>query len=189
MDLTAVINQLRTCCLPLGGRVGGAADFDTGIETVVQITDPVTGGLVYPVAVVIPLADDAADNSLTGGGELSQIVTETVGVIVEFDASVDRRGQGAVSQVEAMKYSLFAALLNWQINPARADRGRGLYYAGGELVTFDRARLFWTFRFSFDALVTDADGFIISGDPLTDVKTTVTFDAPNVIPIIIDDHQ
>src|SRR4051794_16053059 len=76
VDLTAVINQLRTCCLPLGGRVGGAADFDTGIETVVQITDSVTGGLVYPVAVVIPLADDAADNSLTGGGELSQIVTE-----------------------------------------------------------------------------------------------------------------
>jgi hypothetical protein len=186
MDLTAVITQLRTYCAVLGGRVGGAADFDTGVETVVQITDPTTGKFVYPVAVVIPLEDAASDNTLLDGNQ--QTVTETIGVIAEFDATADRRGQTAVSQVEAMKYSLFGALLNWLIDPTRS--ARGLYYAGGELVTFDRARLFWMFRFSFDAQISDADGFQISGDPLVDVKSTVNPDAPVdvAIPIIFDSN-
>ena len=145
-----------------------------------------TGKFVYPVAVVIPLADEVTDNQELDGN--IQTVTETIGVIVEFDSTADRRGQTAVSQVEAMKYSLFSALLNWAVNPARG--ARGLYYAGGELVTFDRARLFWMWRFSFDAQISDADGFQISGDPLTDVKSTVNPDAPFdiVVPIIFDSN-
>ncbi len=184
MDITLCINQLRSYAAVLGGRVGGAADFDTGVESVVQITDPVTGKFVYPVAVVIPLEDEVADNVLLDGN--TQIITETVGVIVEFDATADRRGQAAVSQVEAMKYSLFGALLNWLIDPNRG--ARGLYYAGGELLQFDRARLFWMFRFSFDATISDADGFLPRGDPLTDVRSTVNLDYPAdvVTPIILD---
>jgi len=169
MDLTAVIQQVRTYCTALAGRVGGAADFETGTESVIAFTDPTTGKLAYPSAVVIPLEDDAQDNELMDG--LQQTVTETIGVVVEFDATADRRGQGAVSQVEAMKYALHSALLNWHIDPTRS--ARGLYYAGGELLTFDRARLFWMFRYSFDASITDADGFQISGDPLTNLTGSI----------------
>ena len=57
-----------------------------------------------------------------------------------------------------MKYAIFRALLNWNIDPERG--ARGLYYAGGELLTFDRARLFWMYRMSFDATISDADGFV-----------------------------
>jgi hypothetical protein len=174
MDISLVIAQLRAYCPALGRRIGGAADFDKGIETVVAIKDPVTGKFAYPVAVVIPLEDEAASNDLMDG--VVQVVTETVGIIVEFDATADRRGQAAVSQVEAMKYALFGAVLNWLIDPNRG--ARGLYYAGGELLDFDRARLFWMFRFSFDATITDADGFVASGDPLTSVIETIQPDDP-----------
>jgi hypothetical protein len=174
MDISLVIQQLRQYCPALGGRVGGAADFDTGVESVIAITDPKTGKFAYPAAVVIPLEDDAADNDLLDGN--TQTVTETVGIIVEFDATADRRGQGGVSQAEAMKYALFGALLNWLIDPNRG--ARGLYYAGGELLSFDRARLFWMYRMSFDATITDADGFIPRGDPLTNVTETIQPDDP-----------
>jgi len=174
MDISLVIQQLRQYCPALGGRVGRAADFDTGVESVIAITDPKTGKFAYPAAVVIPLEDDAADNDLLDGN--TQTVTETVGIIVEFDATADRRGQGGVSQAEAMKYALFGALLNWLIDPNRG--ARGLYYAGGELLSFDRARLFWMYRMSFDATITDADGFIPRGDPLTNVTETIQPDDP-----------
>jgi hypothetical protein len=161
-------------CPALQGRVGGAADFETGVETVIQITDPKTGKLAYPTAVVIPLEDEPGSNDLLDGN--IQTVIETIGVIVEFDASADRRGQTAVSQVEAMKYQIFRALLNWNIDPERG--ARGLYYAGGELLTFDRARLFWMYRMSFDATISDADGFVPGGDPLVNITETIQPDTP-----------
>ena len=174
MDISRVIEQLRRYCPELGGRVGGAADFETGVESVIAITDPATGKFVYPAAVVIPLEDETGSNDLLDGN--LQIVTETIGVIVEFDASADRRGQAGVSQVEAMKYAIFRALLSWNIDPERG--ARGLYYAGGELLTFDRARLFWMYRFNFDATISDADGFVPSGDPLTNITETIQPDDP-----------
>ena len=174
MDISLVIEQLRQFCPVLQGRVGGAADFETGVETVIQITDPKTGKLAYPTAVVIPLEDEPGSNDLLDGN--IQTVIETIGVIVEFDASADRRGQTAVSQVEAMKYQIFRALLNWNIDPERG--ARGLFYAGGELLTFDRARLFWMYRMSFEATISDADGFVPRGDPLTNVTETIQPDDP-----------
>ena len=58
MNISLVIEQLRALCPVLGGRVGGAADFENGVETVITINDPVTGKLAYPSAVVIPLEDE-----------------------------------------------------------------------------------------------------------------------------------
>ena len=188
MNLDQVINQLRAYCPALGGRIAGAADFDVGTETTLAFTSP-TGKLIYPAAVVVPLDDDASPNIVsTIETGLIQTVTETIGVIVEFDATADRRGQGGVSQVEAMKYALFAALLNWHIDPGRSSLG--IYYAGGSLLAFDRARLFWEFRFSFDALISDGDGFQIDGDPLADVLATVSVDDPvNEAPPIVFDMK
>jgi hypothetical protein len=89
VDISLVIAQLRAYCPALGGRVGGAADFETGVESVIAITDPKTGKFVYPAAVVIPLEDEGSSNDLLDGN--LQTVTETIGVIVEFDASVRSR--------------------------------------------------------------------------------------------------
>ena len=174
MNLNTVIQQLRTYCPTLAGRVGGAADFDTGVETVVAMTNPSTGVLAYPSAVVIPLDDDTEGNDLMIG--LSQQVTETIGVVVTFDATADRRGQAPVTQVEAMKYELFRALLNFRIQDDRTSLG--IFYAGGSLLMFDRARLFWEFRFSHRILITDADGFPTYGDPLEEITSTVPVPVP-----------
>jgi hypothetical protein len=185
MNISRVIEHLRRYCPELGNRVGGAADFENGVETVITINDPATGKLAYPSAVVIPLEDEAGSNDLLDGN--LQEVTETIGVIVMFDASADRRGQAAVSQVEAMKYAMFQALLSWQIDPERG--ARGLYYAGGELLTFDRARLFWMYRMSFDATISDADGFVPRGDPLTNITETIQPDAPFdlAMPVVVSE--
>jgi len=181
VNLDLVITQLRAYC-PALLAVAGVADFDTGMKTVVAISDPGTGALIYPVAVVMPLDDEADPNDTLAG--LSQVVTETIGVIVEFDASADRRGQGGVSQVETMKYALFRALLNWQVDGTRA--ARGLYYGGGELLEFDRARLFWQFRFSHDATITEADGFQNYGPPLASILSTVPVADPTAQGIVFD---
>ena len=181
MNLDPVIAQLRTYCPLLGGRIGGAADFDTGTEDVIAFTDPATGALAYPAAVVIPLDDEAEDIDPVPGPQLNQTVTERIGVIVEFDSSADRRGQSGADQVQAMKYAVHAALLNW--NPSPGQSVNGLRYAGGRLLKMDRARLFWQLDYSLQVLLTDADGFALRGDPLTDALTTVTGLEP---PIIFD---
>jgi hypothetical protein len=181
MDISLVIQQLRRHCPSLGGRVGGAADFDTGVETVIALTDPKTGKYAYPAAVVIPLEDDADPNALLDGS--TQTVTETVGVIVAFDAKADRRGQAGASQVDAMKYAIFRALLGWVIDPARG--ARGLYYAGGELLSFDRARLFWMYRMSSDATVTDGDGWQPQGDPVSVLGTIQPDDPVRLAPPVL----
>ena len=180
MNISLVIQQLRQFCPELGGRIGGAADFESGVESVIAITDPKTGKYGYPAAVVIPLEYDADGNTVLAGN--TQQVTETVGVIVEFDAIADRRGQAGVSQVEAMKYALFRALLGWVIDPERG--ARGLYYAGGELLTFDRARLFWMYRMNFDAALTDGDGWLALGDPISMLGTVQIDDPVNLAPPI-----
>lgn len=184
MNISLVIEQLRRFCPALGGRVGGAADFEVGTETVVAIMDPRTGKLAYPSAVVIPLEDEPGGNEIMGGN--LQTVVETIGVIVMLDAAADRRGQTAASGVEAMKYAIFRALLGWNIDPNRG--ARGLYYAGGELLTFDRARLFWIFRMSFDASIADADGFQPLGDPLVHIVETIQPDHPFKLapPVVVE---
>ena len=183
MDIPAVITQLRTYCPALGGRVAGAANFETGVETVVSFTDA-SGNLQYPNAIVIPLGSEARDNELPHGPALEQIVTETFAVVVEFDASQDRRGQAGADQIDAMRYSLYAALLNWHADEARSEEG--LNYAGDEPLPFDRARLFWQFRFSLNVTVTDADGFLPRGDPLTQVQSTVPGETPQTPPIVFN---
>lgn len=184
MNLDLVITQLRTYCTVLGGRVGGSADFDVGTEAVIAFTDPVTNRLTYPAAVVIPLDDETRDDDQAQSGALDQALTERIGVVVEFDATADRRGQGGVDQVQAMKYALFAAILNW--NPSPGQSVRGLRYGGGRLLKLDRARLFWQFEFTLDVWLTDGDGFPISGDPLTDALGSFSGNPPATTPITFD---
>ena len=178
MNLDLVIGQVRQYCAPLQGRVGGAADFDTGTEHIVAFTDS-KGALVYPTAVVIPLDDEATDLDPMSGPNLNQMVTERIGIIVEFDATADRRGQGGVDQVHAMKYALHGALLNWNPDPEHSTSG--LRYAGGRLIAYDRARLFWQYDYSIEVQLTDGDGFAISGDPLLGITSTFTTLDPPVV--------
>ena len=53
---------------------------------------------------------------------------------------------------------------------------------------FDRARFFYQWTFGLDVEISDADGWLIYGDPLTDALSTVNVDHPTneAIPIIFD---
>ena len=174
MDLSAVITQLRTYC-PTLAFVGGAADFSLGLETVVNPA-------ALPAAFVIPLAEDADDNELQNA--LRQEVRERCGVIVWFDNTADRRGQELSNQVDAMKYAIFQALLNWRIDPIRAQKG--LQYAGSRFIDMDRARLFYQFDFELITTIMDTDGYQITGVPLTDIQINIELDynppVPDVYP-------
>jgi hypothetical protein len=157
MNLDSVITQIRTYCASFGTRVGGAADFAKGIETTVNMD--------LPSCYVLPLEDSAGENEFLNG--LLQHVNERVAIVIEIDNSSDRRGQGSSDQIEAFKYEIFSAILNWRIDPDRAVRG--IQYDSGRLIDFDRARLFWQFEFSLNVTIDDDDGFQVPNVPLTEI--------------------
>lgn len=157
MDLAAVVAQLKAYTPQFKGRVAGAADFATGLET--QVWQDL------PAAYVIPLEDEAAPNDEMNA--LRQVVTERIGVIVEFDNSTDRRGQGVTLNYDAMRSAIWKAILNWHVDPVRA--ARGLEYAGGRLIQFDRARLFFQWEFTLEIQIDDTDGFQIDSVPLLEI--------------------
>lgn len=180
MNLENVAAQAKQYVPALGGRVSGAADFASGLESTVN--------LELPAGFVLALEDDAGENENWPG--LQQTVTERIGVVVEFSNTTGsdadaRTGFAGVNQVEVMKFALYSALLSW-IPPDQVGRAaRGLSYGGGRLLTFDRSRLFWQFEFTLDTTITDADGFPISGDPLIEVTGTLQPTGSGA-PIVID---
>jgi hypothetical protein len=83
----------------------------------------------------------------------------------------DRRGQTTSAQFNPVKWQLFAALLNRRPNSSQDNPGvvlpgdpgadhsaRGFSYAGGRLVDFDMARLFYQWDFALEVKLSDADG-------------------------------
>lgn len=171
MDITAVIAQIKSLCPIFNGNVAGGVSHIHGIEDQVW--------LPLPAAYVVPSSDEAAPNSLQSGFE--QIVTERISVEVELDNSADRRGQTAAEQVHSIRYALYKALLNWRpdwdpeasTNPQNRE-SRGMYFVSGELIGWDRARMFWRFEFALDATITDLDGWQQPTAPLTDIREYVT---------------
>lgn len=178
MNLDLVMTQLKTYAPMFGGRVAGAANFAVGLETQVWMD--------LPAAYVIPLDEDASENLDVAG--LRQTITERIGIIVELDNAADRRGQAPAATLNDARAAVFAAVLGWHIAPDRS--ARGLYYGGGQLREFDRARLFYQFEFCLDATYTYADGFqqppgvplVMFQKTYTDAETGHVFVVQNVEP-------
>lgn len=164
MNVDAVIMRLRDLCPVFEQRVAGAADFADGLET--------TANLALPAAYVYRLDDEATPRDTGSQTGLFQVVTERIGVVVAIDNKVasggDRRGQAAAAQVDTMRAMLFLALLNWQV-PDLPGLERAMYYGGGRLLDFDRARLWWQFEFMIDVRITDSDGVLLDADPLREI--------------------
>lgn len=182
MNLEAIIQQLRDHAPVFGGRVAGAADYAKGVAE--------NTWMALPAAYVVPEDEDPGDQ--TGrGGAYDQQVTESFGLVVVFDNSVataagDRRGQTVMHGYDATRLAVFRALLNWRPPPSEGDvlrAGQGLYYTGGELLGYDRARLFYQWTFALDTLITDADGW---QDTLPDLEgVDITVDGPAGAPEIV----
>ena len=160
MDLPAVITHLKAYVPILGGRVGGAAEFSAAMSGELRPE-------AWPAAYVVPLGEDAEANDADNA--LYQLVTERLGVIVEFDNQSDRRGQSVTLLYRSMRVALYGALLNWRgTDPAHAVRG--FEASSASLLQQDRARIFYQWEFTLPTLLTDADGWQPVGEPLLEIR-------------------
>jgi hypothetical protein len=149
--IPATIEQIRSYCPTLGGRVAGAADFRLGLQ------DYTTAPKVLPFAYVVPLGSEAdGPGAMTGIYEHLRVTT---GVIVEFSAVKDRRGQQPAMDTEAMGACLVSALLNWEPVECLTEGRQGYWLAGTRFLDLDRARLFFQWEFALNTILTEADGF------------------------------
>ncbi|PZO17632.1 MAG: hypothetical protein DCF26_09395 [Burkholderiales bacterium] len=144
MNIDLIIAQLRTYCPTLAGRVAGAAQF---------AAVPESTALQVPCAFVIPL-DDSPDPSASQNS-VRQPLQDVFEVVVVLDNRPDERGQASGKSVHDIRAELWAALLGWQPEP----RYDGIAYEGGNVLSIDRARLFWRFEFSAYMEIEPSDGF------------------------------
>lgn len=142
MDLNAIIAALKARCPSFGGRVAGAAEYKRL---------PEAANLVMPAAYVVP-ADDQAENVQSTNG-YRQLVTDSIFIVVVLSNTADERGQSTITEVNAIRAELWAALLGWEPD---ADHSR-LEYEGGNLLDLDRARLYYQFEFSAETEIAEAD--------------------------------
>lgn len=145
--LSATIEHLRRNVPALGGRIAGAADYVTALQS-----DNAT--MPLPAGYVLPLDQEANGNLVMVG--LEQVVTRTFGVVVEF-AVADRRGQAPAMRYDEIQEQLCRALLLWQPQAAiggpgtgRVPNHQGFWFSGGRMLDFNRARLFYQFEFALD---------------------------------------
>lgn len=166
MNLDTVITQLKTYAPIFNGNVAGAAEYANAVADQVW--------LPRPAAYVIPLQDEVTENQTMTG--LVQVIREKIGIIVDLDNSMDRRGQAAAtSAVDAVRAAIFKAILAWRSNDQ--TQARGFAYDGGGLINegMNRAWLRWQFDFMVETTI-DAinDGWQPPSIPLTDVEGIVT---------------
>jgi hypothetical protein len=165
-----LIAQLRANAPIFGGRVAGAAEYYAGLRNY-------NTSMALPAAYVLPLGQEAEPNNILGGG-LVQLVHKSLGIVVEFDAQTDRRGQSPTMNFEEIEAQLFASVLNLFIPNCRMSKG--IAFEGARFLDLDRARLFYRWEFAADMLITDDDGVQPASVPLTQVEVDV-FHAPGAV--------
>jgi hypothetical protein len=164
MILDATIQQLRTYCAPLAGRVAGTADFRLGLQNYNE-------NMALPAAYVVPLDQESPGfDSMTG---LYQFVTKTLGVVVELDARTDRRGQDPAMNYDTIEAALFSTLLNWVPGTCITQNNQGFWFLGGHFLDLDRARLFYQWEFALNYILDDTDGWQPDSVPLESIELDI----------------
>jgi hypothetical protein len=174
------IEQLRANCPPFAGNVAGAADFRQGLVNY-------NANMKLPAGYVVPLDQTVEDDGYQAGNQvmtgLIQTIRKTIGIIVEFDATGDRRGQEPVMDYDTMEDALFSALLNWVPVLCRSPNGQGFAFEGGRFLDLDRARLFYQWEFTFRYQIDFTDGWPgDQGVPLTGIEVDI-YTAPPFAPL------
>lgn len=181
--IPATIMQLRTLCPLLGGRVAGAADFRLGLqrynENLGRSPQPSTA--ILPTAFVIPLgAESDGPGAMTG---IYQHVLRTIGIIVEFPATPDRRGQQPAMDTEAMEACINAAILNWEPVTCLTVGRQGYWLAGARFLDLDRARLFYQWEYALNTILTDLDAWHPPSVPLKGIELEIWKTPPQDFPV------
>ena len=148
----AIIQALRDRCPSFGGRVAGAAQFKML---------PETAALAVPCAFVMPLDDSPHEN--VSQTSVRQHMTDSFAVIVALSNLPDERGQAAAHNRRSIRAEIWAALLNWAPLPDY----RGIQYEGGNLLSLDRARMWYQFEFGAPMEIGLEDGYHADLDALS----------------------
>ena len=164
MILGNVIEHLRVHCPPLQGRVAGAADFARGLANY-------NATMRLPAAYVVPLDQDSPGFVAMIGG--IQNIAKTVGVVVEFDATADRRGQAPAMEWDMVEAALIKALVTWTPAICRTPNHQGLWLSGGRFLDLDRARLFYRWEFSMIYQLAIEDTWEWPSEPLEEIDLNV----------------
>jgi len=139
MKLGSIVLKLRLAKTYFKNNIGGAADLDMAV----------TGTLLDEMAFVIPLADNADEN--TEGNSVNQNITERFGVVVAVKNDTtedDLTGIISYDKLHDIRAELFSALVGW-------DPGYNgpVIYRGGRLLDIDRGWLWFQYEFEFPAIL------------------------------------
>jgi len=167
MDITLIVEALKTRAATLGGRVAGAAEFKRLEET---------ANLIMPAAYVIPLDDNAEPQA--SPNSYSQVLRDSFAVIVVVSNAPDERGQTAVTSMHLQRKELFTALLGWEPDTEHGP----IEYEGGSLLDMDRARLYYQFEFSAPAEITEEDTWRATRNAALPAFTEVKIDVDAIDP-------
>uniref|UniRef100_A0A6M3IUD6 Uncharacterized protein n=1 Tax=viral metagenome TaxID=1070528 RepID=A0A6M3IUD6_9ZZZZ len=145
MKLGLVAAKIIAADTRFGDRVGGTVELDLAI----------TSTLEKDMAFVVPLGQDVTPNM--SDVTVEQKVTERFGVVVALasdTSQADKLGITAFDLVDSVRTELFKALLGW----AMPEMNSLVAYAGGSILNFNRAYLWYRFDFSCDTWITQDDG-------------------------------
>lgn len=134
MRITPIIEHLKAECPQFGGRIAGGLDWD-----------PVQGcqKVVSPAAFVLPVGDKADEPMAQNAA--AQVVRDSFDVCVVLD-NKDERGQSAADLVHHVRATLCRALMGLELDDAEPIR-----YDQGDLISMDRAKVVYGFRFYADS--------------------------------------
>lgn len=158
MNILQIITQIQSIATYFNNNVSGAAEYANAVNN--------NEKMVYPSAFVVNTMETAGEIETYGG--FIQNCTYHFSVYVVVNASLDRGGLNGMQQLEIAKASLFSAILYW--NPDPNNSNRGIYYQGSQLVEFDKARIFYEFKFAYDLIISSANGYQVPSYSLTQIQ-------------------
>jgi hypothetical protein len=144
MQLETIIAALRLRCPVFANRVAGAAQFKSLQEAT---------AMPAPCAYVIPLDDEPGESRSQNA--IRMPLTDSFAVVVALGNTPDEKGQSSVSSIHTIRAALWSALLGWEPE----ERYGGIEYQGGQLLSLDRAHLWYQFEFGAAMEIEDADGW------------------------------
>jgi len=131
MQITPIIERLRTALPSWGNRIAGAAEYEA-VEDAARLAVP---------AMYVILGNDTADTR--SNPTFLADIEELFSIIVVLDNKTDRRGQTAQDQIHTIRAALFTAILNYKNDPD----AHTLEYVGSRMMSMNKARYFHEFTF------------------------------------------
>lgn len=137
LDLSLILDRLKTTLVGFK-TVGESADLDLAIDS----------PMAAPAAFVLPLAESATHVDMTGGTQ--QRITQLFGVVLCVSNRRDARGAAALTDLNALRLQVRAALVGWIPEPAQHEP---VHYVAGRLMKMDGdGRLWWLDDFELKQL-------------------------------------